>query len=103
MKLKVVLSPLALRDLQDIHDYIARDNPDAANVFLDRIDSRLEMIREHPGIGRKREELPAGLRSVVEGNYLIIHRLIAEQKTLEIVRVLHSKRNIKNIIKADFK
>ncbi len=103
MKLKVVLSPLALRDLQDIHDYIARDNPDAASAFLDRIDSRLEMIREHPGIGRKREELPVGLRSVVEGNYLVIYRLLAEQNTLEIARVLHSKRNIKNIIKADFK
>ena len=101
--MRLVLSPLSLRDLQDIHDYIARDNPDAASAFLDRVDSRLEMIKEHPQIGRRREEYPHGVRSITEGNYLIIYRLLTEQNTIEIARVLHSKRNIKRIIKADFK
>lgn len=102
MKLaRLILSPLSLQDLQDIHDYIACDNPDAASALLDRIDSRIEMLREHPEIGRRREELPVGLRCIAEGNYLIIYRLLAEQNTLQVVRVLHGKRNIKRILKGN--
>lgn len=102
MKLaRLVLSPLSLRDLQNIHDYIASDNPDAASAFLDRIDSRLEMLREHPLIGRRREELPVGVRCITEGNYLLIYRFLVDQNTVELVRVLHGKRNIRRIMKGN--
>jgi toxin ParE1/3/4 len=84
--------------LQEIHDYIANDNLDAASHVLDRFDDRFGMLREHPGIGKKRNELPPGLRCIAEGNYLIVYRLV--EQTVEIARVLHSKRNIRKILKS---
>lgn len=99
---RLVLSPLSLRDLQDIHDHIASDNPKAASAFLDRIDSQLLRLRKHPLIGRARPELQSGLRCVAEGAYLIIYRILDEQNNVELVRVLHGKRNIRRIFKSDF-
>lgn len=83
--------------MKAIHDYIAKDNPDAAIRLLDRFDMRLSMLREHPGIGKKREELQPGVRCVVEGNYLIVYRL-ADDDTVEVARVVHTKRNIRKLL-----
>jgi len=55
------------------------------------------MLREHPGIGKKREELQPGVRCVVEGNYLIVYRL-ADDDTVEVARVVHTKRNIRKLL-----
>ncbi len=84
---------MAILDLQEIHDYIAKDNPDAAWQLMDRLDRRFTTLCDHPGIGRKREEVP-GLRSFTEGNYLILYRLADEDSALEIARILHSKRDL---------
>ena len=60
------------------------------------------MLCEHPGIGKKRDELQPGIRSSAERNYLIVFRLV-DDNVLEVVRVLHSKRNIRKILKRDTK
>lgn len=96
---RIVVSPLATRDLESIHDYIARDNPDAALRLIDRLDERFSILKDHPAIGKKRDELQPGIRCWAEGNYLIVYRSI-EDHTVEIVRVLHSKRNIRRIIRS---
>ncbi len=95
---RLIIAPLASRDLREIHDYIAKDNPDAASLVLDLFDARFGMLLEHPGIGKKRNELPLGIRCIAQGNYLIVYRLVDEQ-TVEIARVLHSKRNIRKLLK----
>ena len=82
-----------------IHDYIAKDNPDAAGHLIERFYERFRMLQEHPGVGKKHEELQPGLRITVVGNYLIVYRLVDEQ-TVEVARVLHSKRNIRKILKS---
>jgi len=96
---RLIIAPLAVRDLQAIHDYIAKDNPDAASRLLERLDGRLSMVREHPGIGKKRDELQPGVRCTAESNYLIVYRLV-EEHTVEIARVLHSKRNLRKILRS---
>jgi len=95
---RLIIAPIARRDLQAIHDYIAKDNPDAASRLLDRLDERFSLLREHPGIGKKRDELQSGIRCTAEGNYLIVYRL-ADEHAVEVARVLHSKRNIQKILK----
>lgn len=65
MKLRLIVAPLAQRDLGDIFDYVAAENPAAA--------------RE-------------GLRKATSAPCIIFYRVTAEE--LQVVRVLHSSRDI---------
>lgn len=45
-------------------------------------------------MGRRREELAPDLRSITEGNYVILY--LGTANGIYIVRVLHSKQDIEN-------
>jgi toxin ParE1/3/4 len=86
-------------DLQEIHDFIARDNANAADKFIDRLESRCRFLVGSPKIGRRRDEISAGLRSITEGNYLILYRAVT--RGVFIARVLHSARDVYTLLAAD--
>lgn len=48
-----------------------------------------------PQSGRRRDELEPHLRSFPEGSYVVFYREIGEG--IEIIRVLHSSRDIERI------
>ncbi|MCL5745820.1 MAG: type II toxin-antitoxin system RelE/ParE family toxin [Acidobacteria bacterium] len=94
----VIVSPEALADLDQIHAYIAADNPAAADRVLEAALATFEVLAGMPGMGRPRtfklSEL-AGMRSLaVTGfrNYLIFYRSV--NAGVEIVRVLHGARDV---------
>ncbi len=89
---KVVLRPLAEADLDDIWWYIAQDNPDAADSFLDRIEERLHALAQFPEMGITRDELMPSLRSLPIGNYLIFYQPLNDG--IEVVRVLPGMREL---------
>ncbi len=91
----VILSPVALEDLEEIGDYIAKDNFQAALSFVARLRNRCYSLGDNPGIGSKRDELRPRMRSVAEGDYVILYRSHAAY--LEIVRVVYGKRDIKKL------
>lgn len=82
-------------DLDQIENYIGDDNPAAAINFLKRLTNCFTTIAQNPGIGRKRDNLKPGSRSITEGDYVIIYRL--KQNTVEILRILHGRRDIESI------
>ena len=84
----------ALHDLDEIWDYIARDNPVMADRVLDKMDAKCEMLASQPLIGEARPDLAANLREVPVGNYVIFYRPLADG--IEVVRVLHAARNVAN-------
>jgi len=92
---RVERSNLAESDLLDIWSYIARENPGAADRFLDLIAQKLEMLAKSPEIGRRREELAPRLRSFPVGRYVIFYRT-AEQG-IEVSRVLSAYRDIETL------
>ena len=55
---KVVWTEGALHDLDEIADYIAEDNPDAANRLVRRVFDRVELLETFPEIGRWVPEFP---------------------------------------------
>ena len=63
-----VLTPEAAKDLDEIHDYIAVDNPSAALHLIDALEEKCRVISQSPEMGRKREELAPSLRSFSVGN-----------------------------------
>ncbi|MEY2942113.1 MAG: hypothetical protein RLY97_127 [Pseudomonadota bacterium] len=59
----------ARNDLDDIADYISRDNPDRAESFIEELIQSMELIGERPLSYRERSEWQAGLRSAAYTHY----------------------------------
>jgi toxin ParE1/3/4 len=85
---------LARADLQDILTYIAADSLRAALRWIERIEQQCQRLAEMPGMGRRRDDLAAGLRSFPVGLYLIFYREV--ENGVQIVRVLHGARDVES-------
>jgi toxin ParE1/3/4 len=90
---RLIIAPSARLDFQEIHDYIAEDNADAASRWIDILADRFDLLCSQPGIGRQRDEIRPGYRSVAAGDYVIFFRKW-EDDALEVVRVIHGKRDL---------
>ena len=90
---RVEFHDLAENDLAEIWFYIAQDNPEAADRFIDRIyDTCHKTLGPSPEVGRARPELADALRSFPVGRYIIFYRL--SKRGVNIVRVLSGHRDI---------
>jgi len=93
-----VLSPDALQDLQDIWDFVALDNVNAANRLEDEFFNAFEKLARQPGMGHTRLDLTdRDVRFWAVGSYLTVYRQLPN--TLEIVAVLHGARDIPEVIR----
>lgn len=80
----------ALRDLREAGDYIAADNPQAANKMAQRVLEAAESLLEYPHIGRE-GRLSDSREAVVTGTpFIVVYRL--RSPTVQILRVLHHAR-----------
>lgn len=72
-------SAQAVDDLQEIHDYIARQSPRYAAVVAGRLVAAVDRVREFPESGRIVPELnePA-VREVIHGAYRIVYELLPD-------------------------
>jgi plasmid stabilization system protein ParE len=52
-----------------------------------RLNERFAALAQFPLLGRKRDEVRTGYRSITEGDYLILYRLVNDAE-LEIMRVV---------------
>ncbi|MDD2902690.1 MAG: type II toxin-antitoxin system RelE/ParE family toxin [Syntrophales bacterium] len=95
----VVKRPLARSDLVEIWNYIADDNEQRADAFIDLIDQKFQKLAHNPNMGRSRQELEESLRSFPVGRYVIFYRVIPEG--VEIIRVLHGSRDLDAIFHPD--
>lgn len=86
----IVRSKLARADLRSAWLFIDRDDIDAADRLLERIDQTVRTIAECPEIGESQDDFKLGLRRFVVGNYLIFYEPIPEG--IRVVRVLHGAR-----------
>ena len=86
----------AVADLADIWAYIALDSPDNTDLFIDRIFRICQQgLASNPRLGRTREELSTGLRSLVFESYVIFYHPMPNG--VAVVRVLHGMRDIESI------
>lgn len=86
------LARRARQDLLNIWQYIASDNEQAADQFIDLVRQHFEILGRNPRVGRRRDELRRGYRSFPVGNYLILYRII--DSGVCVMRVVHGRRNL---------
>ena len=93
---RIVWRPIAEADLGNIIDYIAQDNSTRAEEFGQELRDKTLPLAQHPKLGRTgRPGLPAFLRElVIHPNYIVFYRVLAEARTVEILRVKHVARLI---------
>jgi len=93
--MQCLFSVIAERDLEEISDYIARDNPARAVSFLQEMRGQCLKITAYPEAAPLRPELGAGIRMLPFGRYLIFYTVHADHVRVE--RVIHGARNIPDL------
>ncbi len=85
--------PAAEQDLLDILDYIARDNPDAARAFVDRVEEGIGHLAVFPKSGRQPGDARLrrlGYRLLVVEDYLVFY--VVTRRTVQVRRVIYGSR-----------
>src|SRR5215469_15611314 len=91
MKNSFWVSEQAAADMDEIWFYIAQDNPGAADKFVAALTGGFSKLASMPLLGRPREELSPGLRSLPVGRYIIFYR--PKEAGVDIARILHGARD----------
>ncbi|MGA2569764.1 MAG: type II toxin-antitoxin system RelE/ParE family toxin [Terracidiphilus sp.] len=92
------ISKSALRDLDEIFVYWAkRANLEVADRLLETLEEHFGLLAELPGIGRRCEEIAAGVRCFPAGKYLVYYRKV--RGSVQILHVLHGARDQAEAIK----
>lgn len=96
---RLLIAPVARADLEEIWAYYAIElqNSGVADRIMDEFFTAFRRIARTPGVGHLRRDLTAEpVRFLRVRNFLIIYR--SEKRPLEIVRILHGRRNITAIL-----
>ena len=73
---KLIWTPGAVRDLEQIHAYVAADSPRYADVVAARIVEAFERLVDFPQSGRVVPELGRGdVRELIHGAYRLVYQL----------------------------
>ena len=88
---RLLLSPRAAADLEEIADYIARDSPV-------RAEAKCRAVAAAPKFYPARADLAPGLRMAVHGRYLMMYRDLPDEDTVRVERVLHSSRDLPRLL-----
>jgi toxin ParE1/3/4 len=83
--IEIVWSALARTRLREIHAYVARDKPEAAERRAMRIVAMVEALRNHPHLGRVGTE--PGIRELVIGStpYIVLYRVNGQRVTISTI------------------
>ena len=95
-KRRLILAQQAKDDLVEIWLYIAADSPSVADKFIDYVYEQAGKLCLNPELGRKRDELIPGIRSLTVKRYLIFYRIAKDN--VEIVRVLSGYRDVDTLL-----
>ena len=72
--MEIIWSPQSLDNIEEIGDFIARDNPSQAILFVDELISSVERLNRYPESGKIMEENPL-FREIVHRGYRLIYQL----------------------------
>lgn len=89
---RVIYSPAAIQDIEDVTDWIAPDDANAAARVVDSIDAKLQLIAAFPHAGEDVGDLLPGMRRTIQGPYVIYYR--PGENRVDVIRIVHGARDI---------
>ncbi|MDA3809514.1 MAG: type II toxin-antitoxin system RelE/ParE family toxin [Spirochaetaceae bacterium] len=88
---RIIWTPQALADLENIAEYISKDSRKFASIFVENILEIVANLELFPESGRIVPELQnSKIREILSGNYRIIYSYKSD--LVEILTVFHSAR-----------
>lgn len=100
---KVVWTEKASGHLQAIYEYIAHNSAVYAERFVRTLVKSTVKLELMPGCGRVAPEFnDPDLREVIFQNYRIVYRVMHNQRTVEILAVVHCARDFSRLPDAEW-
>ncbi len=93
---RLLRAPQANEDLLAIWDYVAKDNPDAADRLLLKFDEQFKLLAKNLRLGQSADRYRKGLRRFVLGSYHIFY--LPPSDGIEVIRILHMARSLEDLI-----
>ena len=95
-RIKILYTPAALDDLDEIFSYIAKETVSGAEKLLKKFDASIVKLADFPNLGSILSEdefalISSGYRFIVVHPYMVFYRIIDD--TLVIHRILHGRRD----------
>jgi toxin ParE1/3/4 len=88
--MRVRFTATAYAEINDIHDYIAKDNPAAAKAVTLRVEEVIARIAQFPQIARAIDQTGVRVFPVGPFPYLVFHTLEGDELIIRNVR--HGRR-----------
>ena len=94
MVMQIIWLKTALKNIDELAEYIAQENPQAARQVAEEIEAQVNLLATQPALGRSGRVL--GTRELVISNthYLVPYRI--KNNSVEILRVFHTSRRPPN-------
>ena len=94
--MKLLWTDRSRKDLLAIRRYIARDNPETAKTWVEKLRANARRAAKAPTAGRIVPELgQAHIREVLQGNYRIVYRIT--RNAIEVVTVFEGHKLFSNL------
>lgn len=98
-KCKVKITPRAIRELDNIYEYIANEKlaPENAKGQVDRIKKAVLSLDTFPQSHQERNEgryAGKGYRQLLIDNYIVIFRIEETSKTVYLITIQYQGRNL---------
>ena len=97
----VIVLPRAERNLENIEEHIALDNPHRALTFVQELRLHCQDLTAFPRKGSPFPTRKSHIRRLVHGNYLIFYRYRESQDTVFIIRVAEHHQDHSRIVFED--
>ncbi|MDZ8221695.1 MULTISPECIES: type II toxin-antitoxin system RelE/ParE family toxin [unclassified Nostoc] len=89
------LSEAAIKDLDEICEYIARINPKAASKLFDDIRAKCKLLANFPNMGKDYSIIVPNLRGFVVDNYIIFY--YPREDGISVARVASGYRDLESL------
>ena len=87
------LSQDADQDIDEIFEYTkAAYGLSQAIQYLTEIEQVITKLLNNPGLGRNRDEIKKGLRSIPKGDHIIFYNQTTDR--IRVVRILHGRKDV---------
>ena len=87
--MKVRYSPRASAQIEEAFDYIARDNPRAAQAFLDQLEA---ILAQSPRMGREADKADVHSVPLTPFRYRLFYAVRPGRGEITILRIRHMSR-----------
>ncbi len=90
---KIVRSAKAKRDLIDIYQYIATDNPRAARRMIEKLNQTAHILADAPQLGTGRFPSYPTVRGFPVDRYILLYEPLEAEGGIKLIRVFHGARS----------